>query len=222
MRRVLAFAILITVGLVGTAMADDPACTKDADCAGDMVCVGGKCVTPPTEKAEPPKTEPVKTEPVKADPPPVEPPAPAGCASDSECKGDRICDNGKCVAPAAKPAEPPAEKPAEATKVTKRYHGSLSGAGTVSFRVRIVDETATGGKIRATAISGATARVGGRQFGLRGRLKGGGKFVLAGKAGKDWVKVYGTVKPGSKWVKGDFQGTVNKRHYKGTYSAAAR
>lgn len=30
----------------------------------------------------------------------------AGCQYDSQCKGDRICDSGVCVAPAAKPHQP--------------------------------------------------------------------------------------------------------------------
>jgi len=44
----------------------------------------------------------------------AEPPKskPAGCEFDTQCKGDRICVDGKCVAP-----EPKASAPAEATPV---------------------------------------------------------------------------------------------------------
>lgn len=39
---------------------------------------------------------------------PPEPATPAGCGFDTQCKGDRVCEAGKCVSPAppATPAEP--------------------------------------------------------------------------------------------------------------------
>ena len=42
--------------------------------------------------------------------PPAAPPAPAGCRYDTQCKGDRVCQDGRCVgaAPARGPAPPPA------------------------------------------------------------------------------------------------------------------
>jgi hypothetical protein len=30
---------------------------------------------------------------------PAPPPATGGCAKDNDCKGDRVCDKGQCVAP---------------------------------------------------------------------------------------------------------------------------
>jgi hypothetical protein len=39
---------------------------------------------------------------------------PVGCQYDSQCKGDRICSAGQCVAPAASPAAPAATVPQSA------------------------------------------------------------------------------------------------------------
>jgi len=45
----------------------------------------------------------------------VAPPAPDGCVYDTQCKGDRICEEGRCVSPPppAPAPEPPTAEPAE-------------------------------------------------------------------------------------------------------------
>jgi ankyrin repeat protein len=49
------------------------------------------------ETALPPGAPP--PEPPAAEPPPPPPPAAPGCGKDNDCKGDRICVKGECVAP---------------------------------------------------------------------------------------------------------------------------
>lgn len=192
---------------------DDPPCAKDADCPGDQVCVGGKCTLPPSEAKPdtPPPAEPPPAEPKPADPPPKPdtppPAAPPGCGSDSDCKGDRICENGKCVTPAAKPA--PAEKP-KPTVATRRYSGKLSGAGSASFR------------IRGKRISHASARVKGVQFSLRDSGLRGNKTMLSGNRGRDWVKIRIQLKKNGKWASGRYEASINRKRIKGSFSASSR
>jgi len=50
-------------------------CTKDRDCAGDLVCENGSCAEPGAK------------------------PAAKGCSKDRDCKGDRICEGGRCIEP---------------------------------------------------------------------------------------------------------------------------
>ncbi len=49
-----------------------------------------------------PPTAPVAPAPVSATPSPTQAPALPGCGKDTDCKGDRICESGKCVDPPAR------------------------------------------------------------------------------------------------------------------------
>jgi uncharacterized protein len=53
------------------------------------------------DEKRPPATAPTPPPPATAPapPPPPPPPAPAGCGKDTDCKGDRVCVKGECVAP---------------------------------------------------------------------------------------------------------------------------
>jgi Tol biopolymer transport system component len=67
---------------------------------GTLQPVGAEDWSPPpdAEPAEP--TEPTGGEPATAGEPAPESPAPeGGCTKDMDCKGDRICEKGKCVSP---------------------------------------------------------------------------------------------------------------------------
>lgn len=150
-----------------------------------------------------------------------DPPAEGGCTSDKDCKGDRICVDAKCVNPPsgdAPPADPPpadpnepAPDPSKPTSETLRFSGSLSGSGTVSFR------------IKGRTITGASASVQGINFSLKSSgIDGKGTFQLIGNSGGNYVRIRATYNSGKKWVKGSFEGTINKRKVSGSVTASAR
>ncbi|MBT9555424.1 MAG: hypothetical protein IV100_05300 [Myxococcales bacterium] len=145
-----------------------------------------------------------------------DPPADGGCTSDKDCKGDRICVDQKCVNPPsgdAPPADPnePAPDPSKPTTETLRFSGSLSGSGSVSFR------------IKGRTITGATASVQGINFSLKSSgVDGKGGFQLIGNSGGNYVRIRATYSSGKKWVKGSFEGTINKRKISGSVTASAR
>jgi hypothetical protein len=62
--------------------------------------------SPDAPEAEEPAPPPAPAD----DPPPIPTPvAPPGCGTDSDCKGARICEEGRCVAPPAPEPAPPQE-----------------------------------------------------------------------------------------------------------------
>ncbi len=212
---------------------EPPTCTKDAECSGDNLCVDGKCVAPPTppgakpaepakpaaepakpaaEPAKPaaepakPAAEPAKpaVEPPKApEPKPVEP-AGGGCRADNDCKGDRICENGKCVSPATKPAVAP--KP---TKTTWKYSGRLSGRGGGAISFKVVNGRFKGGR----------ATLGGRKFSLKGG-SARGSFQINGGSGRNFVRIKGRIR--NHRASGSWQGAVNGKKHTGSWSATGR
>ncbi len=150
-----------------------------------------------------------------------DPPADGGCTSDKDCKGDRICVDGKCVNPPSgdappgdtPPADPnePAPDPSKPVSETLRFSGSLSGSGTVSFR------------IKGRTITGASASVQGINFSLKSSgIDGKGGFQLIGNNGGNYVRIRATYSAGKKWAKGSFEGTINKRKISGSVTASAR
>ncbi len=104
-------------------------------------------------------------------PPRKEPaPAPAGCAKDTDCNGERICHKGKCAYP---------EEKAPATADKQRWHGSLSRGGRVSV-------TSKGDKHRFTW---GRATVHGRSFKLKSGGAMRGSFMLSARKGRDYVRI---------------------------------
>jgi Cys-rich repeat protein len=82
-------------------------CTSDANCPSGTVCINGNCIvlTPRQAPVETPAVAPAPAPAVAA--PAMEPTNSqtqmlGGCGKDSDCKGDRICDHGQCVEPAAR------------------------------------------------------------------------------------------------------------------------
>jgi hypothetical protein len=55
--------------------------------------------SPPPAALQPPATPPAE--------PATEPAAPSGCGKDTDCKGDRVCEAGKCVDPRPAPTSTP-------------------------------------------------------------------------------------------------------------------
>lgn len=150
-----------------------------------------------------------------------DPPADGGCTSDKDCKGDRICVDSKCVNPPSgdapqadpPPVDPnePAPDPSKPVSETLRFSGSLSGSGSVSFR------------IKGRTITGASASVQGVNFSLKSSgIDGKGGFQLIGNSGGNYVRIRATYSSGKKWVKGSFEGTINKRKVSGSVTASAR
>ncbi|MBI5479628.1 MAG: hypothetical protein HY906_12265 [Deltaproteobacteria bacterium] len=58
----------------------------------------GPAAAPPAPAPAPP-VEPAPAPEPPAAAPPAPASAPAGCAKDTDCKGDRVCENGRCVEP---------------------------------------------------------------------------------------------------------------------------
>ncbi|MFT7622070.1 MAG: hypothetical protein ACI9WU_001237 [Myxococcota bacterium] len=201
---------------------EPPACTKDADCPGDDLCVDGKCNSPPSQAApappaapaqpaDPPPAEPAPVEPPPAPEPPPAAPAPSGCTKDTDCKGDRICDAGKCVSPKTTtppPTTPPPVVPTPPPAVVKsKFKGTLSGGGKISFSVR--GSRITGGK---ASIKGVSYTLGGS--------RASGSFQLNGKRGKDYIRIKGKIR-GSK-ASGSFNGSAKGKKVGGNWSAKKR
>jgi hypothetical protein len=65
-----------------------------AAAAGAPAAVVPAPVAPPEEEAAP-----VASASAPAAAPSSTPPSPGGCSKDTDCKGDRVCDRGNCVAP---------------------------------------------------------------------------------------------------------------------------
>lgn len=207
-------AALITVGLTASAAAETP-CTKDAECPGDQICVGGQCIDAPTDTPTDPPPTPPADPPTPADPPPTPPteppapvdppptpPAPAGCQKDTDCKGERICENGECVTPAA---EPEPTKPGD-TKEKFYYSGG-------KFSFTLVKTTKPNGKTYTSAW-------GGKLFGRKCKRT---KIT----AGKHLGAVCGEVvlkgKVVGKKASGSYQGRDrNRKRMKGSWSARTK
>jgi hypothetical protein len=70
-----------------------------ADSSGDAYrCPPGRTPESKSEQAPPPASAPVLA-PAPAPAQTMPAPAPGGCVKDTDCKGDRICESGKCVKP---------------------------------------------------------------------------------------------------------------------------
>ncbi len=150
---------------------------------------------PPPPPAPPPPTEP---------PPPAQPPA-GGCQSDKDCKGDRICVNGQCADPVkGAPVKP---KP---DVTTVRYTGTLSGGGSLSFR------------LTGTSLSNGSASVGGVSFSLRSGVAPGKSFAMVGNTGQDFLQLSGNWRADKASVTGTYNGTVQRRKVTGSFSATRR
>lgn len=182
---VFVFAIVTFLGT--TAHADPPQCAKDSDCAGEELCVDGKCVAPGGVTAP--------------DPPPE-----GGCQKDTDCKQDRICVDGVCVdPPGSQPAQPPAQDPntiqpveEPVAPVRKVWRGSGGGA---SVRVVALDDR----------FSSGTVTVQGVRMTLRssGRLRG--SFDLTGKAGSNYARLRCRMNSSRSRATCTIDGAVNRR-----------
>ncbi len=129
------------------------------------------------------------------------------------------------TAPPEPPANSPPPKPAPAKTAPEpakpatptgpalawRFTGTLSdGAGTVRFR------------IKGDRISHASAQVRGRAYTLRPSDLNDGNFKLIGNHEKDYIRISARLRRGALWVSGSYQGAVNRKRIKGTFTASRR